>query len=145
VALLRKTNDSGGEAAALEDLLTYDYTNLDAARELVSLLGAPADAARALKVHRRIAELDPFDSASSSALGRDALAAGDAAGAARWFRAALATGPRDPVGARCDLADAYLRLGNAADAKHETLAALEIAPTYPRAQDLLLSIVEAHP
>ena len=145
VTLLRKSNDTAGEAAALEDLLTYDYANVDAARRLVTLLGAPADAGRVLKVHQRIAELDPFDSASSSALGRDALTAGDAAAAARWFRAALANGPRDPVGARCDLADAYLQLGNPADAKHETLAALEIAPTYPRAQDLLLSIVESRP
>ena len=145
ITLLRNANDTSGEAAALEDLLAYDYTNVDAARQLVTLLGAPTDAARALKVHQRIAELDPFDSASSSALGREALAGGDAAAAARWFRTALATGPRDPVGARCDLADAYLRLGNPGEAKHETLAALEIAPTYPRAQDLLLSIVEAQP
>ena len=40
VTLLRKSSDTAGEAAALEDQLTYDYANVDAARRLVALLGA---------------------------------------------------------------------------------------------------------
>ena len=89
-----------------------------------------------------MAELDPFDAAAHTALGRAALAAGDAETAARWFRVALAAGSRDPVAAHTDLAEAYWRGGATADARKQTLAALELAPTYARAQDLLLAIVD---
>jgi Tfp pilus assembly protein PilF len=40
-----------------------------------------------------------------------------------------------------DLAEAYLANKQPDDAKKETLAALEIAPSYERAQDLLLQVV----
>ena len=60
----------------------------------------------------------------------------------REFRAALAAGPADPAPAHCDLAEALLLGGRKAEAKKEVLAALEIAPTYGRAQELLLKIVD---
>jgi len=44
--------------------------------------------------------------------------------------------------ARCDLAAALLLAGDRAAAKREVMAALELAPTYERAQELLLRIVE---
>ena len=53
--------------------------------------------------------------------------------------------PRDratPLSAHTDLAEAYWQSGAAGDARKQTLAALELAPTYPRAQDLLLAIVD---
>jgi Tfp pilus assembly protein PilF len=62
--------------------------------------------------------------------------------AARWFRAALAAGPSDRAAAHCDLAESYLATGQAPQAKRQVLAALEVAPTYARAQDLLLAIVD---
>jgi Tfp pilus assembly protein PilF len=48
----------------------------------------------------------------------------------------------DPVPAQCDLAEALLESGERAEAKQAVLAALEAAPTYERAQQLLLRIVE---
>ena len=71
-----------------------------------------------------------------------ALAAGELETAARWFRVALAAGASDPVSAHTDLAEAYFRSGAHLDARAQTLAGLELAPTYPRAQDLLLAIVD---
>jgi Tfp pilus assembly protein PilF len=62
--------------------------------------------------------------------------------AAREFKAALLTNVPDKATAHCDLAEAYLMSGRTADAKKEALAALEIAPTFERAQDLLLRAVE---
>ena len=54
----------------------------------------------------------------------------------------LALGPVDqarrPI---TDLAESYFKGGKRAEAKKQTLAALEIAPTYERAQDLLLKLV----
>ena len=129
-------------AAALERLIARDGDNVEAARQLVTLLDNPSDAGRQLRAEARVAELDPFDAAAHTALGRQALADGDADTAARWFRVALAAGPRDQVAAHTDLAEAYWQTGQSADARRQTLAALELAPTYARAQDLLLAIVD---
>jgi tetratricopeptide (TPR) repeat protein len=63
--------------------------------------------------------------------------------AVRAFRSALAANPPDRAAAHLDLAEAYVTTGQLADAKRETLAALEIAPSFERAQDLLLKIVDA--
>jgi Tfp pilus assembly protein PilF len=60
----------------------------------------------------------------------------------REFKAALAVGPADRAAAHCDLGESYLLAGQVADAKREALAALEIAPSFERAQELLLKVVE---
>jgi Tfp pilus assembly protein PilF len=62
--------------------------------------------------------------------------------AVREFRAALAIGPADRASAHCDLGEGYLLAGRSAEAKREALAALEIAPSFERAQDLLLKVVD---
>ena len=61
--------------------------------------------------------------------------------AIRAFRAALASQPPDKAVAHYDLAQAYLLGGQSADAKRETLEALDVAPSFEPAQDLLLKIV----
>jgi Tfp pilus assembly protein PilF len=60
----------------------------------------------------------------------------------REFKEALATGPPDRASAHCDLAESYLLANRAADAKREALAALEIAPSFERAQELLLKAID---
>jgi len=144
-ALAEATGDGARAAAAYERLLDRDGDNVDAARRLAGLLDPARERARWLRAQARIAEIDPFDSAAHTALGRAALDASAPEDAVRWLRVAAVTGPRDPVSAHCDLADAYLALGAAAEAKRQTLAALEMAPTYARAQDLLLAIVDGRP
>jgi tetratricopeptide (TPR) repeat protein len=62
--------------------------------------------------------------------------------AIRSFRTVLALKPVDQAAAHANLADAYFRAGRRAEARKEVLAALEIAPSYERAQDLLLKIAE---
>jgi hypothetical protein len=65
--------------------------------------------------------------------------------AAREFKAALLLNPVNRAEAHTDLAESYFKIGKKDDAKKQTLSALEIAPTYPRAQDLLLKILEGRP
>jgi Tfp pilus assembly protein PilF len=60
----------------------------------------------------------------------------------REFKAALLTNVADKAGAHCDLGEAYLLANRPQEAKKEALSALEIAPTFERAQDLLLRAVE---
>jgi Flp pilus assembly protein TadD len=97
--------------------------------------------ARLAPAYERIAQLDPFDAANHSALGRLKMQAGDAQTAAREFRAAIAAGAIDQASAHCDLAESYLALGDKTRARRAVLAAIEVAPGYPRAQDLLLKVV----
>jgi tetratricopeptide (TPR) repeat protein len=143
IALERK--DTTRAVAALETILKHDFDNIDAARELVKLLREMkvSDAARLQPVYERVAAVDPFDSEAQSALGRLAMQRGDWDVAVGAFRAVIALKPVDQAGAHTDLAESYLKSGRRADARKQVLAALEIAPSYQRAQDLLLSIAEA--
>jgi Tfp pilus assembly protein PilF len=50
--------------------------------------------------------------------------------------------PADRASAHTDLAEAYLQASQAAEAKRELILALEIAPSFERAQDLLLKLVD---
>ena len=92
--------------------------------------------------YERVIGIDPFDPIPHEALGRMALEAGELARAIHEFEVALAVGPVDPVGVYCDLSESLLLSGQGAAAKREVLKALEIAPTYERAQELLLRAVE---
>jgi Flp pilus assembly protein TadD len=62
--------------------------------------------------------------------------------AVREFKAVVALGPVDQASAHTDLAESYLKSGKRVEARRQTLAALEIAPSYERAQDLLLKLAE---
>ena len=127
----------------LELLLEHDETSADAVRMLAALAEGAGDDARLALAYERLIEIDPFDPIPHQTLGRIAKEAGRMGLAARELRLALALGPVDRVSAHTDLAEALLAGGNPAEAKREALSALEIAPTYERAQELLLSIVEA--
>jgi len=91
----------------------------------------------------RVVDADPFDAKAEAGLGRLALQRKDSATAVRAFRAALATNPPDRATAHTDLAEAHVAAGQLKEAKTETLNALEIAPSYNRALDLLLKINES--
>ena len=73
---------------------------------------------------------------------RLALKRKDAVTAVRSFRSVLGSNPPDLAQAHVELAEAHLAAGQYAEAKRQTLAALEIAPSFERAQDLLLRISE---
>ena len=62
--------------------------------------------------------------------------------AVRAFKTVVALKPVDPALAHTDLAESYFKSGKRAEARQQTLAALEIAPSYERAQDLLLKLAE---
>jgi len=128
----------------LTALMNVDFENLPAAQHLAALLrdANVTDPARTRPVYERIVALDPFDKDARAALGRLALQRNDAEFAAREFRTVIALKPIDPALAHTDLAESYLKAGKRDDAKRQALAALEIAPTYARAQDLLLQLTE---
>jgi cellulose synthase operon protein C len=134
--------DKPRAAKALEGLTAEEHTAIAAARQLAGLLDGDKEKERLRSVLQKVVAIDPFDAASHTTLGRMALATGDTAGAVRNFRVALAAGPADRAGAHADLAEALLRLGNRAEARRQALAALQVAPTYERAQEILLKLAE---
>jgi tetratricopeptide (TPR) repeat protein len=137
--------DTARAIRALEALVAVDHTDVESARKLAALLEKQADAARTAAAYQMVAELDPFDAQAQGHVGRFALQRGDTDRAIRAFRAALASNPSDRAGAHIDLAEASFTAGQMDDAKRQALAALEIAPSFERAQDLLLKIVDAQP
>ena len=86
--------------------------------------------------------VDPFDAAAHSEVGRFALADGNVPAALQAFRVAVAAGAQDRAGAHADLGEALEKTGARDDAKRQALLALEVAPSYVRAQELLLRLVE---
>jgi tetratricopeptide (TPR) repeat protein len=142
VEVAMATGDKAKAAEALDAMTALDHTALDAARQLVGLLDPEKDKERLRVALQRVVAVDPFDAPAHAQLGRFALAAGQSAEAVRMFKVALAAGPLDRAGAHADLAEGFFQAGDKVQAKREALAALEIAPTYERAQDLLLKLVE---
>jgi tetratricopeptide (TPR) repeat protein len=140
-ALAEKLNDRPRAIKEYEALIAADHTDLPAARKLLELATAAGDERAQGVALDRVVALDPFDAAAHTGSGRLALKRRDHVVAMREFRAALQTGAADKAAAHCDLGESYLLAGMKAEAKKEALAALEIAPSFERAQELLLNAV----
>ena len=136
-------DDTTRAIRALEAVVTVDSADVESARQLAALVEPLGDAVRTAAAYELVAELDPFDVQAQAVVGRHALQQRDAARALRAFRSAMAAGPADRATAHLDLAEAYFMAGQFGDAKRETIAALEIAPSFERGQDLLLQTIEA--
>jgi tetratricopeptide (TPR) repeat protein len=140
--LAEQLGDTARAISEYRALLERDNTAIEAARRLAEIGAKANDPALLSLAHERIVELDPFDAASHTGLGRVALRSKTPAVAMREFKVALAIGPADRATAHCDLAESYLLAGRPVDAKKEALAALEIAPSFERAQELLLKAID---
>ena len=140
-AIAEGEKDFGRARRELRALLVYDHTNIVAARRLAALAAEASSAEDEDLALRLIADLDPFDAATHGKLGRRLMAKGQVAEALIEFEAALALGPPNPAEAHTDRAEALLKLGRTADARRAAMTALAEAPTYARAQDVLLAVV----
>ncbi|MYD87538.1 MAG: tetratricopeptide repeat protein [Acidobacteria bacterium] len=142
-SLAEAEGDAERAMVELERLLEYDETSIDAVRRFAALAERAGDDGRLQAAYERLIEIDPFDPVPHQTLGRIAKEAGRTEEAVRELEVALALGPVDRVAAHADLAETLFAAGRLAEARRQTLAALEIAPTYDRALELLLTIVEA--
>ena len=127
----------------LEMLLEYDETSIEAVRLYATLAEETGDQLRLGQAYERLIEIDPFDPISHQVLGRMALEDGRTALATRELTVALALDPVDRVAAHTDLAESLFLSRNFPQAKNQVMSALEIAPSYERAQELLLAIIES--
>lgn len=100
--------------------------------------GRPVDA---IAVYDDLIMVTPLDAEVHATLGDWMLAEGMADGALREYRALMAMQPHDMAGTHYRLATAFLALEDQARTREHLLYALEIAPHYREAQQLLLEIV----
>jgi tetratricopeptide (TPR) repeat protein len=145
IALQKK--DNARALQKLAALMTWDYDNVEVARKVASLMRETnvSDPDRLQPVYQRIVAIDPFDAEAHANLGRLAMQTNQAEIAVREFKAVVALNPVDQAAAYTDLAESLLKTGKRAEARKQTLAALEIAPSYERAQELLLKLAEGRP
>jgi tetratricopeptide (TPR) repeat protein len=84
--------------------------------------------------------INPYDMAVQRQLGEAAMESENWNAAITAFRVLVALDATDPAGAHYDLARALSGSGRRQEAKREVLRALEIAPTFLKAQQLLLTL-----
>ncbi len=139
-AAYKATGDLRRAAAELQAhtlLNESDYTSNLALAEMLEQLGDRAGAAAALE---RAIWISPYDPAIHTRLAEHLTATGNRAKAVRERRAVVALDPVDRAEARYQLARALADAGDRTAARREVLMALEEAPSFERAQALLLEL-----
>jgi tetratricopeptide (TPR) repeat protein len=125
---------------ALESLIKHNETNADAYKRLAKLKLDLNDQAGALQTIFTSFYISPFDAALHKLAGDAYLEQGSLADAVREFRVVVSLEPPNPADAHFDLARALEAKGDKVEAKREVLRSLEIAPSFEKAQELLLKI-----
>jgi tetratricopeptide (TPR) repeat protein len=125
------------ELGRLTALAESDFEANIAEAEVREQLGDGAGAAAALE---RAAWIDPRQAGLHDRLATLYAGLGDWKKVARERMAVLALNPVDQAEARYQLALAWFQAGDMAAARREVLRALEIAPAFEKAQELLLRI-----
>ncbi len=141
--LYRERGEPGRAAEELDDLTARNaghYPALLALATIQDSLGAAAQAADALE---RSIYVYPFDADVHRQLAELSAALGMWQRAIRERRAVLALDPVDRADALYQLAQAHMGAGDRENARRMVLNALEIAPAFEAAQDLLLEIHDA--
>ena len=128
--------------AQLDAALARPGKNLDNAKQLAEWHASAKNYSRAATALDAAIGIYPYEMDIRRRRGEVSMAMGKPLEAAREFSAMLALAPSDRAEAHCLLAEAYLRAGQRQKAKSEAVAALEIAPQYERAQEILLQAVE---
>ena len=125
----------------LETLLENLQHDYDSAMILADAALEDENLDRASYFIDRAIQVDPYRSSVHELKARYANLIDDPALAVTEYEVLLKLEINDPVEARTDLAEAYLRNDQVAEAKQSVLYALEIAPSYRRAQQVLLESV----
>jgi len=135
--------ERGSENEALAQfigLVSYDETAVAPLAHAAEIYRKRKDWADETKMLELSVYIDPYDTQVQALLGESAVNAENWTSAIAAYQVLLGLNPQDPAGAHYNLARAFFGAGKKAEAKHEVLRALEIAPTFEKAQELLLKI-----
>jgi tetratricopeptide (TPR) repeat protein len=138
--IFEKKGDIAQAADAVESMVKVDGNNLNALKSLLRLRLAQGEQNKALEALKLSFYVDPFNYALHTQAGELSLEARDYSQALLEFQSALALKPPNVAEANYNLAIAYHALGRQPEAKRSVLRALEAAPRYEKAQELLLRI-----
>ena len=135
----------GDNEAMMEQLsvmLQNQQHDFASALKLADAALASGDTGQADYYLNRALAVNPYRVEVHQSGARLAQQLGDTARAVQEFEVLVTLDQRDPVETRTNLAAAYLDNRQPAEARYTVLRALETAPGYQRAQDILLRAVE---
>ena len=142
--LLATAHDKlGDREEAIEMLRAYERLGGRQPETLKQLAGWLEEAGRseeAAYTYDGLLYNSPHDEEIHARLGELLLEAGEYAGALREFESVLALDPLDRAAAEYNLANAYVKIGDLEEARVHVLNALERAPTYRPALQLLQQV-----
>jgi Tfp pilus assembly protein PilF len=138
--LYLKQEDYAQAEAQLEQLIAINAGHYPALLELAKLRVKRGDNAAASAALEDAIYIYPYELELHQDLAGYLTALGNWDRVTRERRALLALDPVDKAEAHYQLAFAYERAGNRSSAREQILYALEIAPNFQRAQELLLSL-----
>ncbi len=143
VLLATALDEGGNRQAALSELLEYERRggrNPESLKKLGRWLEEAGRSREAAHTYEGLLYNWPRDEDLHARLGELYLEAGSATLALREFEAVRAMEPLDRATAEFNLARAYVKIGDLARARRHVLLALERAPTYQPALQLLLQV-----
>ncbi|HEU4584304.1 MAG TPA: tetratricopeptide repeat protein, partial [Gemmatimonadaceae bacterium] len=143
--LALKRGDTTTAIAELQSIVDSNDTQYEAHLLLAKLLESRRDLAGAARVLERAMYIAPGAVATHEQLAGMYATLGDWPKAVRERRAVVALAPVDRAEALYQLALALHRSGDDAGARHAVLQALEAAPDFGRAQELLLELHQGAP
>ena len=139
--LLEQKGDREQAAKTLDSLIKTDENNLEALKTIARLRLALGERQQALDALQASFFISPFDYKLHTQAGELSLELKDYEKALTEFQVALALAPPNVAEANYNVAAAFHALGRQPEAKRAVLRALEAAPRYDKAQELLLRIV----
>jgi tetratricopeptide (TPR) repeat protein len=138
--LLEQKGDAAQAASVLEGLVKNDENNLEALKTVARIRSALGERQQALDALRASFFISPFDYKLHTQAGELSVDLKDYSQALTEFQVALALQPPNIAEANYNVATAFHALGRQPEAKRSVLRALEAAPRYEKAQELLLKI-----
>ncbi|MEX2294705.1 MAG: tetratricopeptide repeat protein [Gemmatimonadota bacterium] len=138
----RELGDSDAAVEALVEHLAQAAGDYRAQLLLADLFEERNDSERAVGALEEAINVYPFEIPVHERLALLYREIGNAGGEVRERKAILALDPVDRAGALYELALAQLRDGDRGGARTSVMGALELAPRFPEAQDLLLEIMQ---
>jgi len=136
--LYQARGDETAMLQELEALAQYQQNAFDACYRLAKAYLDRKNDAKAIYFLERAIAVDPYQPDVHRLLATTAYKTADYERAIREYKILTVLETTDPVSAYTDLAQAYLAGGNKKEAKSSVLLALEIAPAFERAQNILL-------
>jgi tetratricopeptide (TPR) repeat protein len=139
--LLENKGDQAQAAAVLDKLVKTDENNLEALKTIARIRSSLGQRQQALDALEASFYINPFDYKLHAQAGELSFELKNFSQALSEFQATLALQPPNIAEANYNVATAYHALGRQPEAKRAVLRALEAAPRYEKAQELLLRIV----